>query len=171
MLIQQKIGNTDSFEINNRIIDLLPLDWYETNKRILHKTSVAGIKLTLKFLKEGPSFSQGDIMYEDGQSLIVIDIVPCDAIIIQPVSMYQMASLCYEIGNKHLPLFIDGQEVLVPYEAPLFKWLTAAGFEPKREHRKLLNPLKTTTVAHSHSSNGGSLFSKILQLTNTPADD
>ena len=167
MLIQQKIGNIGSFEINNRKIDTLPLAWYETNKRILHKNTVSGIKISLKFLKEDPEFTQGDIIFYDKNTLVLIDIIPCDTIIIRPGSMYRMASLCYEIGNKHLPLFINQDEVLVPYESPLFNWLTVAGFEPARESRQLLHPLRTTTIAHSHNNSGG-LFTKIMQLTKTP---
>ena len=85
--------------------------------------------------------------------------------------MYRMASLCYEIGNKHLPLFIDGEEVLVPYDEPLFRWLAVAGFEPVGAFRKLLNPLKTTTTSHSHSAGSGSLFSKIMQLAKNAPDE
>ncbi len=171
MLIQQKIGNIQSFKLNGRSVDILPLAWFETNKRMLHKSTAAGISITLKFLKEDPAFSQGDIVFEDNYLLIVIEILPADSITIRPESMYRMASLCYEIGNKHLPLFIDGDDMLVPYDEPLFRWLTASRFKPVREARKLLNPLKTTTMAHSHIAGGGSLFSKIMQLTKNTGDD
>ncbi len=80
-----------------------------------------------------------------------------------------MASVCYEIGNKHLPLFYESDELLVPYEDPLFRLLAAGGFNPVREKRKLLQPLKTTVAAHGHNG-GSSLFSKILQLTTPSAD-
>jgi urease accessory protein len=95
----------------------------------------------------------------------MIDLLPADSIVIRPLTMHQMASLCYEIGNKHLPLFVDEDDVLVPYEEPLFRWLTAGGFNPHRQIRKLLNPLKTTTMAHAHVAGSNSLFSKIMQLT------
>ena len=171
MLIQQKTGNIKSININDRIIDMLHLEWYETNKRILHKSSTSGIKLTLKFLKEDPSFTDGDIVFENDERIVVIDILPVASIVIKPLSMFRMASLCYEIGNKHLPLFIEGEEVLVVYEEPLFRWLSASGFDPSREIRKLLNPLKTTTMAHSHGSGSSTLFTKIMQLTNKAGDE
>ncbi len=171
MLIQQKLGNIRSIELNGRSVDLLPLAWFETNKRMLHKSTAGGIDITLKFLKENPSFTQGDVVFESHDSLIVIDILPGDSIVIRPQSMFRMASLCYEIGNKHLPLFIDGEEVLVPYDEPLFRWLAVAGFEPVRAFRKLLNPLKTTTMSHSHVAGSSSLFSKIMQFTKNSPDD
>jgi urease accessory protein len=75
-----------------------------------------------------------------------------------------MASVCYEIGNKHLPLFFDKDELLVPFETPLLRLLSAQGYAIKQDNRKLLYPLKTTVAAHAHSNNG--LFSKIMQFTN-----
>ena len=169
MLVKEKLGNLKSFEVNRRTIDLLPLEWYETNKRILHKRTEGGREVIMKFLKESPNLTQDDVVYEDNVCIVVIDIMPAEAIIVRPTSLYQMASLCYEIGNKHLPLFYQNDEVLVPYEAPLFRLLTAAGYNPVQEKRKLLHPLKTTVSPHAHSGNSSSLFSKILQLT-TPSN-
>jgi urease accessory protein len=79
--------------------------------------------------------------------------------------MFEMASICYEIGNKHLPLFFENDELLVPFEMPLYKLLTAQGYGVKQEQRKLLQPLKTTVSPHSNSSE--TLFSKIMKLTTT----
>ena len=98
--------------------------------------------------------------------VIVVDIEPCDTIIIEPKNMAEMASVCYEIGNKHLPLFFQDEEVLVAYDAPLFKLLSAGGYDVQKGKRKLISPLKTTVAPHGHSSD--TLFSKIMKLTTTP---
>jgi urease accessory protein len=170
MIIKQKIGNLASFEVANQSIDLVSLEWYEANKRILHKKAKSGREVVMKFMNEGQSLTEGDVLWQDEMSLIVVEIQPCEAIVITPTSMYQMASLCYEIGNKHLPLFYNDEIIMVPFEAPLFKLLSAAGYEPKRESRKLVNQLKTTVSPHPSSESKQSLFSKILQLTTSPAD-
>ena len=151
-------------DVNDRIIDYLGLEWYETAKRILHKKTISGKEITLKFLNQNQNLTEGDILYEDKQFMIVVEIKPCESIVIKPRTMYEMAYICYEIGNKHLPLFYENNELLVPYEAPLFKILQASGFNPTIENRKLLHQLKTTVSAHNHTDNK-SLFSRILQLT------
>lgn len=167
MLIQQKSGNLNSISVDDRTLDLLPLEWYETEKRILHKRTAAGRQVTLKFMKESQHLAQDDIVYEGEGMLIVVDIIPCEAIVLRPASMLDMAAICYEIGNRHLPLFLHDNTVFVPYEAPLFRTLSAAGYEPVRDIRKLLHPVKTTIAPHSQ---GSTLFSKIMQFT-TPATD
>jgi urease accessory protein len=164
MIIKQKLGTLSDFEQDTRSIDRVELEWYETNKRILHKKTLTGKEIILKFLKEQPSLMQDDVVYEDASLLIAIQIKPCETITLRPSSLYQMASICYEIGNRHLPLFYETDEILVPYETPLFNLLHAAGFKPVKMVRQLLYPLKTSVIPHGHSGST-SLFSKILQLT------
>jgi urease accessory protein len=55
------------------------------------------------------------------------------------------------------------ENLLVPFEKPLFRQLIAMGFEVKsRKKSNLLHPLKTSVAPHGES---GSLFSKIMNLT------
>lgn len=167
MLIKEKIGNINFFAINNRKIDYLLLEWYETNKRILHKKTISGMAVEMKFLKENQQLTEGDILYEDDFNIVVIEIKECDALIIRPKSMYEMASVCYEIGNKHLPVFYQPDEILVAFENPLFQLLNSAGYDVRKGTRKLINPLKTSVSPHGINSRGN-LFTKIMNLTNPP---
>jgi len=161
MIIKEKSGNLASLDAGNRTIDWLVLEWYEANKRILHKRTTSGKEITIKFLQENQNLTQGDLLYQDAETIIAVDIAACDTIIVRPKSMYDMAAVCYEIGNKHLPLFYENDEVLVAYEAPLLRLLKSAGYEVQEGKRKLLHPLKTTVTPHGSSS----LFSKIMNLT------
>lgn len=165
MLVKEKIGTISFFAINNRKLDYLVLEWFETNKRILHNKTTGGKEISTKFLNENPKLAEGDIIYEDDFTIVIIEIAACEAMIIRPRSMYEMASVCYEIGNKHVPLFYEDEELLAPFEPPLFRSLSASGYDIKEGSRKLINPLKTT-VTPNGSGDGGSLFSKLLTVTN-----
>lgn len=166
MIIREKAGRIDDYKSLGAEPDWLDLEWFETRKRILHKTTSRGIAVSLKFLAESPEITEGDVLYAGPEGLIVARILPCDCIVVKPGSIFETASLCYEIGNKHLPLFFEKDALLVPFEAPLYRLLTAQGYAVLREDRKLLQPLKTTVSPHP-SVNSGSLFSKIMQLTNS----
>ncbi len=165
MLVKEKIGNLELFAINNRNIDYVLLDWHETNKRILTKKTVLGREVSMKFLNDRPQLGVGDIIYEDDFGLIAVDINECDAIVIRPRSMYEVAAVCYEIGNKHLPLFYQEDEILVAFDGPLFDLLTKGGYAVEKAGRKLMAPLKTTVSPHSSST---SLFNRIIKLTTDP---
>ena len=164
MLIKQKHGNISGTDLGHRKIDALELEWFETRKRILHKKTVGGRDISLKLLGQNEMLTEGDILHHDSESAIVVFIKPCEAIVIRPRTTYEMAYACYEIGNKHLPLFYENEELLVPFESPLLKMLQASGLPVDVELRKLVRPLKTSVTAHLHSE-GRSLFSRILHLT------
>jgi urease accessory protein len=164
MIIKEKIAHISNVEIGNREIDYLQLDWFETGKRILHKKTTSGQEVVMKFLRENQQLGQGDILFADEAQLIVVDIRPCECLIIKPRSNFELASLCFEIGNKHLPLFYQDEKLLVAYDAPLFRLLVSSGYDVIKEDARLENPLKTSVSPHS-TGGQDSLFSKIMKLT------
>ncbi|MBW8684429.1 urease accessory protein UreE [Chitinophaga rhizophila] len=163
IIIEQIAGNILTCQTEPRTTDLFQLEWFEAGKRVLRRYTLGGQEVALRFMRESPMLMQGDILWMDDTKAIVVSILPAQAIVLQPATMYQMAAICYEIGNKHLPLFLEGNEVLVPYEDPLFRWLEAKGYAPVKELRTLTNMLRSNVTPHEHGSSG-SLFSKIMQL-------
>lgn len=169
MLIQEKIGHISSYAAAGRRLDMLPIEWYETRKKIMRRQTREGRELSLKFLQENPALADGDVLYADDRLVVAVEILACETLVIRMTAPRQTAAACYEIGNRHLPLFLDADDLLVPAEEPLFRWLSANGYDVRRETRKLLHPLRSTIAAHAHpdaSRGGGSLFSRIMQLTN-----
>lgn len=163
MIIDKITGNTETTDISALQQELLPLEWYETTKRIQRKQTTAGREIAIRFLKEGQRLRQGDILLMDAQTAVVVDIIPCEAIVVTPGSLLEMGSVCYEIGNKHLPMFIQQDEVLLPFEEPIYRWLVAAGYVVRREHTRLTNLLNANVQPHSHGG-GSSLFAKIMGI-------
>ncbi|PZF72252.1 urease accessory protein UreE [Taibaiella soli] len=163
MIINEVAGNLKQFDPGNRVVDLLQIEWFEATKRIQRKKTKSGRDIAIKFLKEGQRLRQDDILLIDDETVVVVDIIPCDAIVVKPASLLEMGSVCYEIGNKHLPMFIQNDEVLLPFEEPIFKWLTVSGYNTQKTHTRLMNLLNATVQPHGHGSNS-SLFFKIMNL-------
>lgn len=163
MIIKQVLGTTATLLLDGLTLDRLELEWFETAKRIQRKTTAGGMEVAIRFLKEGQRLRQHDVLYLDEEKAVVVHIRPCDAIVVSPQSLLQMGTICYEIGNKHLPLFIQDDQVLIPYEEPLFRWLSVNGYEPVKEEKQLVNMLQTNVEPHEHG--GTSLFTKIMNLT------
>lgn len=164
MIINQKIGRLNPYDINQQKVDYILLEWYETRKRIWRKTTQSGIEISMKFLDENPDLTEGDILFADDTSIIAVLVNPCECIVVQPKNMFEVASVCYEIDNKHLPLFYEKDLLLVPFEMPLYNLLISQGYNVQQEKRKLIQPLKTTVSPHG-GGNSDSLFSKIMKLT------
>lgn len=163
MIINEVAGSLKQFEVRNRTIDFLEIEWFEATKRIQRKRTKNGQEIAIKFLKEGQRLKQDDVLYEDDQKIIVVAIIPCEAIVVKPTSLLEMGSVCYEIGNKHLPMFIQNDEVLLPFEEPIFKWLSASGYETAKIFTRLINIVNATVQPHG-SSESSSLFFKIMNI-------
>ena len=141
MLVNEIIGNINFFNTNNRKIDYLILEWHETNKRILHKKTIGGLDVIMEFVKQNPSLSEGDIIYEDDFNVIAIEIKECETIVLLPKSMLEMGRMCNEIGESGQQVFYQSDEILIAFEESLFRSLSAAGYDMSVENRKLVTPL------------------------------
>ena len=170
MLINETIGNISEYPLNGRLIDYLDLEWYESTKRIQRKKTRSGADLAIKFLREGQRLREGDILFENEEKVIVVNILETEAIVMAPSTMLEMGTVCYEIGNKHIPLFIQDDKVMLPFEMPMFRWLEVSGFNPERHSVKLLNVLRSNVEPHGHGSLGSSIFTKILKMA-SPKDE
>lgn len=165
MIIQEIIGNIKTHSILGLEVDLLEIEWFETTKKIQRKRTNSGMEIAIKFMKEGQRLHQGDILYEDDDLVVVVHIKPCEAIVMLPASLLEMGTICYEIGNKHLPLFIQNDQIMMPFEMPMFRWLEASGYTPKKQEVQLLHLLKSNVAPHGHG--GTSLFTKILNIASS----
>lgn len=134
--------------------DSVALQWYEADRRVLRKTTQHGRDIAFRLLREGQRLAHNDLVYLDEKTAIFVEIIPSEVIVLSPKTLPDMARACYEIGNKHSPLFLDGDELLLPYDQPMFLWLNAAGFAPKPDTRRLSHALRANSAqgigGHSH---------------------
>lgn len=167
VLVKEIIGNKATTPFSDLAVDLLEMEWFETTRKVQRLRSNDGTEIAIKLLREGQRLRQDDIVYKDDKKAVLVHVRPCETIVLTPSSMLEMGTICYEIGNKHLPLFIQDDEVLMPFENPMFRWLEASGYAPQKQERQLLNLLKSNVEPHGHSGSDSSLFSKIINLASS----
>lgn len=151
MVITQILGNIHhQSRATNKKTDELFIEWFETNKRIQHLKTEAGQPIIIQFMGENQFLSEGDLLFEDENQQIIVRILPCEVIILEPKSILEMGAACYEVGNKHVPVFMDSNRILMPYEEPMFKWLSKNGYQPKLGKEALINKLSANVEHHHH---------------------
>ncbi|WP_037587258.1 urease accessory protein UreE [Stenoxybacter acetivorans] len=146
-----------SGSLTNQTVDYVRLQWFEADRRLLRTRTEGGREIAFRLLKEGQRLHHDDVVHLDNKLAIVVAIEPSEVMVLSPQTLPEMARVCYEIGNKHTPLFLDGNELLMPYDKPLFEWLLAAGFAPQRGNRRLSEQLRANSApgvggghAHTH---------------------
>ena len=164
LIIQTIIGTLQTLkqqqQITTQMLDTVSLQWFEADRRIIRTTTTGGREIAFRLLKEGQRLHHEDVVYLDKQLVIVVQIEPSEVMVLAPQTLPEMARACYEIGNKHTPLFLDGNELLLPFDKPLFEWLQAAGFTPIQQQRRLSEQLRANSApgvggghSHAHSHN------------------
>jgi urease accessory protein len=130
----------DNVDLNGIEIDYVQVEWYEVSKKILHKVSKNGIDVGIRLDRNDP-LKQGDILWIKGNKALVVDIPECDCIALKPQTTVMMGKACYEIGNRHTPLFFQEDELLLPYDEPLLLALKKYGFDAYKRTARLISPL------------------------------
>ena len=89
--------------------ETVDIEWHEAFKRI-HKKNTdkgteVGIRMDDSILSRG--LYQDDVIYADDEKLVVVNTPPCEVIRVTLIPGHEKmsAKVCYEIGNRHAPLF------------------------------------------------------------------
>lgn len=160
MLIESVLGNLKDEEYSGYTADFFMVEWFDTFKKIHHGATGKGVKVDLRLgdwvLKHG--LSQGDVLFvdEEAETVIAIDIPPCEMIIVKinPEYPEMAAKVCYEVGNKHAALFFgeNNQEFVTPYNEPTMLLLGKLhGVTVEKKIKKPDFNLKISSVVHSHT--------------------
>lgn len=164
-IVSEILGNIKGKDLPSKVIDYFDLEWFETTRKVLRKTTRNGEEIAVRILKENFRIKHCDIFFEDDTKLIVANVLPADAVIVQPKTMLEMGTICYEIGNQHIPIFIENDEIITPYEDPIFNVLNKSGYNPIKGKRVFENMLKATpdhTLTNDTLIDMDSLFKKVL---------
>lgn len=143
MIVEKILGNRKTYAIGNRKIDTVGIEWYESEKKLLRKTTVSGEEIGIRI---STPIQDGDVLYADDSRAIVAEILPSELTVVHVYTMREMGRLCFELGNRHLSLSIGENEVSVPYDEPTFAYLAKLGFAPEKKFAKFTH----FTVCHAH---------------------
>ena len=147
MIVSKTVGNIykyNGWQHYQYAIDYIDFEWYELDKRVLRKQTVAKREIAIQFQSGNHPLSDGDILALVDGTVIVARVKADECLAIFVSNSYELARICYEIGNYHAPLFIDehdNQRLLLPRDKPLQLLLEKMGFEPIIVKARLIKPL------------------------------
>mgnify|MGYP002783154772 CR=1 FL=1 len=159
ILCETVLGCLKDEYLETQEIDYVDIEWHEAFKRIHQKISQngrkIGIRLGTEILTKG--LREGDILWQEGQKVLVVRIPPCEVIAItidkhHPETAYKV---CYEIGNKHAALIRGEEEIqfITPYNEPTLQLLQKLhGVHAEKRVMKLDfdKAISSTVSSHTH---------------------
>ena len=131
-------------------------EWHEAFKRI-HKKNTdkgteVGIRMDDSILSRG--LYQDDVIYADDEKLVVVNTPPCEVIRVTLIPGHEKmsAKVCYEIGNRHAPLFWGENDTFITiYNEPMLVMLEKIhGVKAEKEVMKLDFDKRISASIHNH---------------------
>lgn len=166
IMVSEVIRNAKNEDLSSKEVDFFDIEWFESTRKLLRKTSQKGKEVGMRILKENFRLKHYDVLWEDGDKILLVNVLPADAVVVQPKTMREMGTICFEIGNQHIPIFIENDEVIIPYEDPIFNLLKNGGYEPFKGKRIFEDMLKASsdheTSTKDHKIDTEQLFSKVF---------
>ncbi len=118
MIIENIIGNINSYPVESRKVDKVVLDRDRLSKPHQKVRAESGEVFALS-LPHGSTLSPGDVIFADEDRVIAVELAPEDALVIRPAGQMQWARAAYNIGNMHQRAFIQEDCIITPYDAIL----------------------------------------------------
>lgn len=100
-------------------VDVLYIDWYEVNKTLLTRQTEGG-RLVRIHRRVAPALERGVVIYATPEWSIQIEIRPCPVIVLQTDDLNTIGHFCFDVGNRHLPLFWFEDGLALAYDGQLY---------------------------------------------------
>lgn len=156
MLCEQIFGKLEEIDVSGKTVEYVDIEWHEAFKKIHRKTTDQGrdigIRMSDEVLSRG--LLQGDVIYQDDVLLIVVNTPPCEVIEISltPGHEKMAAKVCYEVGNRHAPLFWGENDTYITiYDEPMAVMLSKIhGVFAQKKVMKLDFDKRISAAIHNH---------------------
>ncbi len=157
MLCEQILGKLKEMDTEGRQIEYVDIEWHEAFKKIHQKETASGrevgIRLDDSVLTRG--LFQDDVIYCDDTLVIAVNTPPCEVILVsfEPGHEKMAVKACYEIGNRHAPLFWGDEEntYITIYNEPMLQMLSKIhGVKAEKAVKKLDFDRRISAAIHNH---------------------
>ena len=157
MLCEKILGRADQTDLSGRQLDYVNIEWVEAfkkiHKKVTDKGEEVGIRLDDTVLSRG--LYEGDILYLDKERALVVHTPKCMVIRVKVDENHphMAAKVCYEIGNRHAPLFYGEEEntFITPYNEPMYLMLEKLhGVTATKEIQRLDFDRRISAAVHNH---------------------
>ena len=156
MLCEQILGKLEETDISGRKLEYVDIEWHEAFKKIHRKVTdkgtEVGIRMDDSVLTRG--LLQGDVIYRDENLVIAVNTPPCEIIQVSLMEGHEKmaAKVCYEIGNRHAPLFWGEEDTFITiYNEPMMVMLSKIhGVTAVKKTEKLDFDRRISASVHNH---------------------
>ncbi|MDO4338576.1 MAG: urease accessory protein UreE [Eubacteriales bacterium] len=156
MVCERILGSLKELDCTGKSVEYVEIEWHEAFKKIHRKMTdkgrEVGIRMDDSVLSRG--LVQDDVIYLDQDTVIAVSTPPCEILEITLKEGHERmaAKVCYEIGNRHAPLFWgDGDSFITVFNEPMLAMLQKLhGVTVEKKTAKLDFDKRISASIHNH---------------------
>lgn len=150
IIIEKLLGRAEDFNIEELEVDKVMLDCHDMAKPH-QKLKTGNGEMIAVSLEHGENMFCGAVLYKDDKKIIVVDLMPEDALEIYPKGNLQWAKTAFNIGNMHHPAYLSDDHIIIPYDPVLESILKGIDVEYVRCMKQLTGEKAGIVVGgHTH---------------------
>ena len=131
--------------------DTLRLTWEERRWTRRRVTTTGGREVALA-LPTGSVLRPGEIVAVEGDWYLTIEGCPEPLLTVAPRDSTEAIRIAFEVGNRHFPLAVDGERLLVPDDSAMVQLLSRLGV--RWERGQLVFDPVGMIHQHTHGTSG-----------------
>lgn len=149
LIVEKILGNLSDFEdLKGFHLEKIYINSDDSLKKILRLKSDHDREFGLSLDKNSPNLQDGDIIFKDDKSIVAIFIKTQKVLKIAPKNMQEMGELAHFLGNRHLPIQLENDCILMQYDRLIESELAQKNIAFEAIFIKLQNAFKHQS--HSH---------------------
>ncbi len=148
VLVAAPLGNLADYPVGTRELERIVTGSDDLAKRVLRFATSRG-DIGLRLTDERRPVD-GDVIFADDALVIALDVAPDDVLVCRPRSISEALGVAHALGNRHLPVQIEGDSLIVRYDRLVEELFVAQEVAYVREHRKLGAPFRHAHAPHGH---------------------
>ena len=146
--LAEPIGNLAVFAVGGRRLERIAVPSDDCAKRVLRFETSAG-PVGLRFEGER-RLRDGDVVHADAELVVAVAVEADDVLVGRPPTVAAALALAHALGNRHLPVQIDGDAIVVRFDPLLPALFAESGVPAVREARVVARPFRHAHAPHRH---------------------
>jgi urease accessory protein len=149
VLVREPLGNLATFAVGDRTLERVRIESDDLAKRLL-RLRCERVDIGIR-LADDTRLRDGDIVFVDASHVVAVCVDADDVLVCRPQSIAQALAVAHALGNRHLPMQIDGDALVVRYDRLVAALLAELGAPFAREARTLSVPFRHAHAPHAHA--------------------
>jgi urease accessory protein len=139
LLVTRVHGHASADELAGKERDVLRLSWHE--RRWTRRRTVTGSGRAIALaLPTGTLLAPGEVIAVDADWFLVVEARPEPVLAVFPRSADEAVWIAFDVGNRHFPLALAGDALLVPDDTAMEQMLARTGV-PWERRDALFEPI------------------------------